>query len=138
MNRIFFLLILLSAGMLDAAVSNDVPLEVRYNNSIRRADYQRMETAYRERQKKRHEILVEQNKKVVEQINTPPWLRTETKAAGVSGEIVPVDQPSRAAVSAETAKSPERNHRFLISFVVLILISGVAGWVRHATREVDE
>ena len=134
MNRIVFLLILLGAGLLDAAVSNEVPLEVRYRNSTRRADYERMETAYRERQKKRHEILVEQNKKVVAQINTPPWLRTATKADGVSDEVV----PGAAAVSAETAKSPERNHRFLISFVVLILISGVAGWVRHATREVDE
>ena len=104
MNRIVFLLILLGAGLLDAAVSNEVPLEVRYRNSTRRADYERMETAYRERQKKRHEILVEQNKKVVAQINTPPWLRTATKADGVSDEVV----PGAAAVSAETAKSPER------------------------------
>ena len=58
-----------------------------------------------------------------------PWMRAGSN--GVQGAVdeLPV---------VEMDSSPQINHRFLVSVVLLILAGLIAGWVRHATRKVDE
>jgi hypothetical protein len=58
-----------------------------------------------------------------------PWMRAGSN--GVQGVVD--EQPV-----LEMDSSPQINHRFLVSVVLLILIGLIAGWVRHATRKVDE
>jgi hypothetical protein len=132
-NKSLFLLILLGAGLLDASASNEVPLEVQYRNSARRANYARMDRAYQERLRQRQAAAVEQNEKVVALINTPPWMRAKAQGAVSAGENLPA---TAAGIAPE--KMQKRNHRFLVSFMLLILIGTGAGWAWYKTREIDK
>jgi hypothetical protein len=62
-------------------------------------------------------------------IFTPPWMRTGVHAAMLS-------RADSAAIAA-AEKVQKRNHRLIASIMLLILIGAAAGWVRYATREID-
>jgi len=95
-----------------------------------RAHLQQVRTNYEKKQVERQEEAVRAYNQTRTDIFTPPWMRTGTKADGLSSA-----DPS-GAVNA--AKAQKRNHRFLVSAVLLILIGAGAGWARYKTREIDE
>lgn len=95
-----------------------------------RAEYMRRERAHQEDQAQQTAVAIEQYQKTEAAIYTPPWKRAELQAA-----VPAAAAPAGAGISA---KSPERNHRFLISVVFLIAIGASAVWVRHKTRETDK
>jgi len=95
--------------------------------------FARMDKAYQERLKQRQAAVLEQHEKVVAIMNVPPWMRTETQVAGSPGGNL-----SAAAAVAAPEEIEKRNHRFLVSFMLLILISAGAGWAWYKTREIDE
>jgi len=63
-------------------------------------------------------------------IFTPPWERAFRQTALEAG-VNPV------AAEGERRKT-KRNNRLFVSVVFLILIGAAAGWVRYATREIEE
>ena len=89
---------------------------------------QRLNENYEKRLVERQEEAVRAYEKTRADIFIPPWLRAGTQTA-----MLGVDRA--AALKAE--KAQKRNHRFLVSVVLLILIGIAAGWVRHTTRELD-
>lgn len=94
-----------------------------------RAYRQQLNLRYEERQVERQAAAVRAYEQTRLDIMTPPWMRTGVHPAAPAAEDPSV---------AETAEARKRNHRFLISIVLLILIGGGAVWVRRATREVDD
>jgi hypothetical protein len=94
-----------------------------------RAYRQRVRRQYEQRQIERQAQAIRAYEKTQADVFTPPWMRGGTQAA-VSLET--------ATVSPETKKAGGRKNRFLVSFVLLILLGAGAGWVRYATREVDK
>ena len=63
-------------------------------------------------------------------IFTPPWMRTGMQAAMIPG----ID----AKMVAEVEASQKRNHRIMISIMLLILIGAAAGLVKYVTRDLDK
>ena len=95
-----------------------------------RAHLQELRTNYEKKQVERQAEAVRAYDRTRADIFTPPWMRTETQAAGLSG----ADQTG----VANAGKTQKRNHRFLVSVVLLILIGAGVGWARYKTREIDE
>jgi hypothetical protein len=95
-----------------------------------RAYRQQVRDKYEERMVERRAEAVRAYEKTRADIFTPPWMRNGAQAELQSAGAV--------AGEAQNAKAAKRNHRFLISVVLLILIAGGAGWVRYATRRIDE
>lgn len=93
-----------------------------------RSEYALRAKKYNQRQDERQAEAVRAYQRAQADLLTPPWMRGQAQSAMT---------PGGASVPG-TEKAAKRNHRFLISVVLLILLGGVAGWIRHATREVDE
>lgn len=94
-----------------------------------RAYRQKVREKFEQRQVERQAEAVRAYERTRADIFTPPWMRGKEQSAL---------QPGAGSSSSGQDKAVKRNHRFLVSAVLLILIGAVAGWVRYATREVDE
>lgn len=94
-----------------------------------RAYRQKVREKYEERMVERRAEAVRAYQRTQADVFTPPWMRGEAQAVLTSGS---------EGNSTASDKTGKRNHRFLISVVLLISLGAVAGWIRHATREIDE
>lgn len=95
-----------------------------------RAYRQRVRDNYEKRLVERQNDAVRAYEDTRASIFTPPWMRGTAHTGLLSGtEIADV-------LAAEQAE--KRNHRLLVSIMLLVLIGAAAGWARHATREIDE
>lgn len=94
-----------------------------------RAYRQRVRQQYEKRQIERQAQAIRAYEKTQADVFTPPWMRGEARTS-VSLET--------GTVSSETKKAGGRKNRFLVSFVLLILLGAGAGWARYATRDVDK
>lgn len=121
---ILFTLILL-AGSAKAIL----PPDIKAREPQFRARYQGIRDQYEVRQIERQAEAVRAYEQTKVDIVTPPWMRGKESSAL---------QPGSGSSSSGQEKAAKRNHRFLVPVVLLILIGAVAGWVRYATREVDE
>lgn len=95
-----------------------------------RAQRQKIRDQYQERLVERQAEAVRAYERTRADIFTPPWLRGADTAGAPAG--------TGSVSSAVSEKAAKRNHRFLVSIVLLILIGGGAVWVRRATKEIDE
>lgn len=128
MNRravILFLFVTMLAGVARAVVPPDA---VARAPQIRARSYYARQ-AYEQRLGERQALAVRAYEQTRADIFTPPWMRAGIQAAVLTG----VDP----ATVAEVERVQKRNHRILASIMLLILIGAAAGWVRYATREVD-
>lgn len=119
--------VLLLAGGVQAIL----PPDAIYRAPQIRAEYARREQLREEGKKKRDIFVIQQYEKVRADMDKPPWLRIGMQA---DGELAVADR----ALVARTGNVQKGNNRFFISVVLLILIGGVVGWIRYATRELDE
>lgn len=95
-----------------------------------RAYRQQVRNNYEKRLVERQELAVRAYEQTRADIFTPPWVRAGMHAAlltGVDGSLL-----------AEMERTEKRNNRLFASIVLLILIAGAAGWVRYATKEIEE
>lgn len=120
----------LFAVLLAGTAAAILPPDARFRTSQIQGEYMRQNQKYLETQKQQAVVAVEQYKKAEAAISTPPWQRIDSQTAGLSG----ADQ----AGAANAAKAQKRNHRFLVSVVLLILIGAGVGWARYKTREIDQ
>lgn len=120
---IFVLMLAASAGAI-------LPPDAKYREPQLRAYRQQVSDNYEKKQVARQVEAVRAHEKIRADILTPPWLRGGIQAGLESGGA-----DSRAA---QIAKASKRNHRFLVSVVLLISIGVAAGWVWYKTREIDE
>lgn len=121
---ILFTLILL-AGSAQAIL----PPDAKAREPQLRVYRQQMNDNYEKRLVERQAAAVQAYDQTRADIFTPPWLRGQSQTALPSG-----DSPE----SSGQTKPGKRNHRFLVSIMLLILIIAVTGWVRYVTRNVDE
>jgi hypothetical protein len=89
----------------------------------------RARAEYEQQQQDYEKALIASRIKIEASMKKAPWMR-----AGSNGVQGAVDELPVLAMDS----SPQINHRFLVSVVLLILTGLIAGWVRHATRKVDE
>lgn len=90
---------------------------------------QRAMAEYETQQKALGQERIESRKRVLVAMERPPWVGARSNPVKASGI---------GSLSAESGKSSEsKPHRFLVSFVLIILLLAVAGWVRYATKDVD-
>ena len=84
---------------------------------------------YEQQQKDYEKAVIASRIRMEAAMKKPPWMRAgENKVQGAV-DVQPV---------FTMESSPQINHRFLVSVVLLILTGLVAAWVRHVTRKVDE
>jgi hypothetical protein len=127
MRRIFILMFLVAlAGGIAQAI---LPPDAKAREPQLRTYYQKVRNNYEERQVERKVEVARANERTQVEIFTPPWMRGTAQTAL---------QSDVGSATSATGKTGKRNHRFLVSVVLLILLGAVAGWIRHATREIDE
>lgn len=95
-----------------------------------RAERIRLQKSYEKRQVERQAESVRAYEKTRADIFTPPWKRTQTS----SGSI----KKTSGTSEIQTQVTKKKSHRLLVSFMLIILLVAIAGWVRYATREIDE
>lgn len=95
-----------------------------------RAYRQRVRQKYEQRQIERQAQAMRAYEKTQADVFTPPWMRDGAQTATSLG--------AGASSSSGTEKARGRKNRFLVSFVLLILLGAGTGWARYATREVDK
>lgn len=120
----------LSAVLLAGTAAAILPPDARFRTSQIQGEYMRRNQTYQETQKQQAALAVERYKTAEAAVSTPPWMRAGANDAGLSA----ADQ----AGAVNAAKAQKRNHRFLVSVVLLILIGAGVGWARYTTREIDE
>lgn len=130
MNRSILILMLFGAALPAGNVFAVLPPDAVARAPQIRADYVRSARAFQQQQELRQSNSVAQYKKTEAAIYTPPWLRAGTPDA--------MQARAERLAAAEAEKAQKRNHRLLASILLLILIGAAAGWVRHATREIDK
>jgi len=89
----------------------------------------RARAEYEQQRKDYGQAMIASRIKVEASMKKPPWMR----AGGKKVQEVADVHPFRAEED-----EPQINHRFLVSVVLLILSGLAAGWIRYATRELDE
>lgn len=124
------MIVLCSIVLLAGAARAILPPDASAREPQIRAQRQKMRDQYQERLVERQAEAVRAYERTRADIFTPPWLRKGDSAAAPDG--------TGSVSSAVSEKAAERNHRFLVSIVLLILIGGGAVWVRRATKEIDE
>lgn len=93
-----------------------------YRQQVRKKAEERMEARRVEARRAYDQVSVD--------VVTPPWMRTKTKAHTVSAT-------DTQAFVEEVSIQKEKRH-ILAPIVLMALIVAAAGWVRYATREIDE
>jgi hypothetical protein len=129
MNRslaVFAVIISVSAGSAQAFL----PPDASAREPQIRAYRQQVREKYEKRLVERQAEAVQAYEQTRADVFTPPWMRSETRTA-LRTEVNP-------SPSGKTEAVVKRNHRLLVSIVLLILIGAAAGWVHYATREKDE
>lgn len=121
---ILFTLILL-AGSAQAIL----PPDAKAREPQLRVYRQQMNDNYEKRLVERQAAAVRAYDQTRADIFTPPWLRGQAQTALPSGD---------SKEMSGQKKTVKRNHRFLVSIMLLILIVAAAGWARYATRNTDE
>jgi len=89
----------------------------------------RARAEYEQQQQDYEKALIASRIKLEASMKKAPWMREGSN--GVQGAVDELPVPGMDS-------SSQINHRFLVSAVLLILAGLIAGWVRHATRKVDE
>jgi hypothetical protein len=123
---LFVIFLLILAGSAGAIL----PPDAKYREPQLRVYRQQVSDNYEKKQVARQSEAFRAHEKTRADILTPPWMRGGVRAGLESGEAV-----SR---STQVAKASKRNHRFLVSVVLLISLGIAAGWVWYKTREIDE
>lgn len=127
MSRTSMLLITLL--MLAGSTHAFLPPDASAREPQIRAYRQKVREKYEERQIERQAQAVRAYEQTQADIFTPPWMRGQSQASVTQGN-------GSSGITSEQEK--KRNYRFLISVVLLIALGAVAGWIRHATREIDQ
>lgn len=127
MMRRGFVFILIIAALAGSARAI-LPPDAKAREPQLRAYRQRLTDNYEKRQIERQEAAVRAHEQTLADIFIPPWMRNGAQAA------LETDSTGTAVYM----HAPKRNHRFLVSIVLLILIGVAAGLVRYITRELDE
>jgi hypothetical protein len=123
-NTILFILMLLTGS-----VRAILPPDAKAREPQLRAYRQRLTDSYEERQAERQAEAVQAYERTRAEIVVPPWMRSGRTA------VSPGSGTGSAGLAGNASK---RNHRILVSIMLLILIICVVGWIRYATREQDE
>ncbi|MDD3277102.1 MAG: hypothetical protein PHP93_08650 [Kiritimatiellales bacterium] len=123
------IVILFSLVLLAGSARAILPPDAKAREPQLRVYRQQLNMNYEKHLVERQELSVRAYEQTRKDIFIPPWMRETAQTAQQS------DVSSTASAQGKTAK---RNHRFLVSVVLLILLGAVAGWIRHATREIDE
>lgn len=90
----------------------------------------RLQKEYDKRQVERQEMSIRAYEQTRADIFTPPWKRTQAS----SGVI----QRSSGTPDIQPQAVEKKSHRVLVSFLLITLLVVIAGWVRYATKEIDE
>lgn len=127
MRRLFILtLLVVLAGGVSRAM---LPPDAKAREPQLRTYYHKVRSDYEDRQVERKAEIAAANERTRVEIFTPPWMR---------GQAQTVSRAEGDTGASGQGKTGKRNHRFLVSVVLLILLGAVAGWIRYTTREINE
>ncbi|MFA7256188.1 MAG: hypothetical protein WC047_01250 [Kiritimatiellales bacterium] len=123
------MVVLFVIALLAGSAQAMLPPDAKAREPQLRVYRQKLTDNYEKRMVERQAEAVRAYEQTRLNVSIPPWLR-DGKTAVQAG----LD----SADAGKNKNAAKRNHRLLISIVLLILISSVVGWVRYATRKLDE
>ena len=108
-----------------------LPPDAKAREPQLRAYYRKVRDNYETRLEKRQAESVRAYERTRTAVFTPPWMRGTVQSGNgkTAGET---------EVSSGNVNQNKRNHRLLVSIMLLICIGAAAGWVRFATKTSDE
>ncbi len=124
-----YIVILFFVTLLVSPAQAILPPDAKAREPQLRAYRKQLNEKYEKRLIERKEEAVCAYQKTEASIYIPPWQRAEAANSVLSA--------ARSSAVA-TVKTQKRNHRLLMSVVLLILIGTGAGWAWYMTREIDK
>ncbi len=124
-RNIILLILILLAGSARAIL----PPGAKAREPQLRVYRQQLTDTYEKRQVERQAEAVQAYDRTRAEIAIPPGMRSGRAEAAPGSD---------ADSAGQAGKASKRNHRIMVSIMLLILIGIGVGWVRYATRKPDE